>query len=424
LSKIPERTYSDSGKAELKDKNNTIDNGELMIEVIINKCTGCGLCLKACAYDAIVIEDKTAEINTDKCTLCGACVSACPFEAIFIRKEQKEMIDKKDYKGVWVYAEQREGVLAPVVFELLGKGSELAAIRECELTAVLLGYQVDHLTEELIEHGADKVIIVDDAELQHFVDQTYTRAFTTLAEKYKPEIILAGASVIGRSFIPRVAVELKTGLTADCTGLDIDEETGNLLQTRPAFGGNIMATILTPNHRPQMATVRHKVMNPLPRNSERSGTVISETIAFEDFDTETYFLSFTKDITQTLNLVEANFVVSGGRGLKEKKNFAIIEELAKTLGAAVGASRAAVDAEWITYPHQVGQTGKTIKPRIYIAAGISGAIQHLAGMQSSDYIIAINKDRDAPIFKIADFGIVGDLFEIIPLLTKKLQANE
>jgi len=395
-----------------------------MIEVIVNKCTGCGLCLKACAYDAIVIEEKTAEINTDKCTLCGACVSACPFEAIFIRKDQKEAVNKEDYKGIWVYAEQREGVLAPVVFELLGKGSELAAIRECELTAVLLGYQVDHLTEELIEHGADKVIIVDDAELQHFVDQTYTRAFTTLTEKYKPEIVLAGATVIGRSFIPRVAVELKTGLTADCTGLDIDEESGNLLQTRPAFGGNIMATILTPNHRPQMATVRHKVMTPLTRDSERSGTVISETIAFEDFETETNFLSFTKDMTQTLNLVEANFVVSGGRGLKEKKNFTIIEELAKSLGAAVGASRAAVDAEWITYPHQVGQTGKTIKPRIYIAVGISGAIQHLAGMQSSDYIIAINKDRDAPIFKIADFGIVGDLFEILPQLTKKLQANE
>ena len=393
-----------------------------MIEVITNKCVGCKLCLKACAYEAIVIEDKTAEIIADKCTLCGACVSACPFEAIFIRKEQQEAINKDDYQGIWVYAEQREGIIAPVVLELLGKGSELAATRECELTAVLLGYQVEHLTEELIAYGADKVIIVDDPELHNFVDQTYTKAFVELAGKYKPEIILAGATVAGRSFIPRVAIELKTGLTADCTGLAIDEETGNLLQTRPAFGGNIMATILTPNHRPQMATVRHKVMTPLVKDVERSGTIISETVAFENYDSKAQFMEFQKDLTQTLNLTEANFVVSGGRGLKEKKNFVLIEELAKVLDAAVGASRAAVDAEWISYPHQVGQTGKTIKPRIYIAVGISGAVQHLAGMQSSDYIIAINKDTNAPIFKIADVGIVGDLFEILPKLTKRLQT--
>lgn len=395
-----------------------------MIEVIVNKCVGCNLCLKSCAYDAIIIEDKTAEIIAEKCTLCGACVSACPFEAIFIRKEQKEIVNKEDYNGIWVFAEQRDGILAPVVLELLGKGSELAATRECELTAVLLGHQVEHLTEELIAYGADKVILVDDPELHNFIDQTYTKALVFIAKKYKPEIILAGATVLGRSFIPRVAVELETGLTADCTGLAIDEETGDLLQTRPAFGGNIMATILTPNHRPQMATVRHKVMTPLDKDYDRSGAVISETVPFEEYETGTEFLGFHKDLTQTLNLTEANFVVSGGRGLKEKKNFALLEELAKVLDAAVGASRAAVDAEWISYPHQVGQTGKTIKPRIYLSVGISGAIQHLAGMQSSDYIIAINKDKDAPIFKIADFGIVGDLFEIIPKLTKKLQAVE
>jgi electron transfer flavoprotein alpha subunit len=206
--------------------------------------------------------------------------------------------------------------------------------------------------------------------------------------------------------------------------LAIDDETGNLLQTRPAFGGNIMATILTPNHRPQMATVRHKVMTPLKRDFERSGTIVSETVVFENYDSKAEYIEYQKDITQTLNLTEANFVVSGGRGLKEKKNFLLIEDLAKILDAAVGASRAAVDAEWVSYPHQVGQTGKTIKPRIYIAVGISGAVQHLAGMQSSDYIIAINKDTNAPIFKIADFGVVGDLFEILPKLTKKLQTQE
>ncbi|MCB5230286.1 MAG: electron transfer flavoprotein subunit alpha [Candidatus Cloacimonas sp.] len=395
-----------------------------MIEVIVSKCVGCGLCLKACAYDAIVIENKTAEIIADKCTLCGACVSACPFDAIFIRKDQQVAVNKDDYKGIWVFAEQRDGNLAPVVLELLGKGSELAAVKEVELSAVLIGHNVEGLAKELIAYGADKVIAVDQPELEHFNDQLYTKVLTEISEKYKPEIILAGATVIGRSFIPRVAVELHTGLTADCTGLAIDEENGNLLQTRPAFGGNIMATILTPNHRPQMATVRHKVMDPLPKDNERTGTVINETIDLSKYDNKTKYISFEHDETQTLNIAEANLVISGGRGLKEKKNFAMIEELAKVLGAAVGASRAAVDAEWVSYPHQVGQTGKTIKPRVYVACGISGAIQHLAGMQSSDYIIAINKDPDAPIFKAADLGIVGDIFEILPKLTKKFQLKE
>lgn len=394
-----------------------------MIEIIVNKCTGCKLCLKACAYDAIVINDKLAEIVTEKCTLCGACVSACPFEAIIIRKEQQPVIDKTQYKGVWVYAEQRDGILAPVVSELLGKGTELAQDLDCELTAVLLGYNIGHLTEELIGYGADKVIVIDDPLLENFVDQPYSKALTDIAKRYQPEIILAGATVIGRSFFARTAIELKTGLTADCTGLEIDPESKDLLQTRPAFGGNIMATILTPNHRPQMATVRHKVMTPLEKDPDRSGIVLEESFDFDYDSQRAFFKEFQKDETQTLNLTEANFVVSGGRGLKDKKNFVLIENLARVLDAAVGASRAAVDSEWITYPHQVGQTGKTIKPRIYIASGISGAIQHLAGMQSSDYIIAINKDPDAPIFKVADLGIVGDLFEILPGLTKKLQEG-
>jgi electron transfer flavoprotein alpha subunit len=214
---------------------------------------------------------------------------------------------------------------------------------------------------------------------------------------------------------------LHTGLTADCTGLEIDPETGNLLQTRPAFGGNIMATIITPNHRPQMATVRHKVMDALPRDDSRKGEIIKEQIDFSDLEDKSFWLGFEKEKTTLVNITEANIIVSGGRGLKEAKNFALLEELAEALGGAVGASRAAVDAEWIPYSHQVGQTGKTVKPKIYIAVGISGAIQHLAGMSSSDYIIAINKDPDAPIFKVADLGIVGDLFEIVPLITKKVK---
>ena len=392
-----------------------------MIEVIREKCVGCELCLKACAFDAIVINDKIAEIDLDKCTLCGACVSACPFDAIIIRKFGQEAIDRSLYKDIWVFAEQKNNEIAPVVFELLGKGSKLAEQRECNLVAVLLGNQVEELSKELIAYGADKVILVDDLRLKDFLDLPYSKALTELAKKYKPEIILSGASVIGRSFIPRVAVELHTGLTADCTGLEIDGETNNLMQTRPAFGGNILATIVTPNHLPQMATVRHKVMDPLDRDDSRKGEIIVENIDFSELKDDTKFLEFVKDESQMVNLTEADLVVAGGRGLKSKENFAIIEDLAKTIDGAIGASRASVDADWISYPHQVGQTGKTIKPKIYIAVGISGAIQHLAGMQSSDYIIAINKDSDAPIFKVADLGLVGDLFEIIPQITKKMK---
>ncbi|MCD6176221.1 MAG: electron transfer flavoprotein subunit alpha [Candidatus Cloacimonetes bacterium] len=392
-----------------------------MIEVIREKCIGCELCLKACAYDAIVIKDKVAEIDMDKCTLCGACVSACPFDAIIIRKFGQEKIDRSQFKDIWIFAEQKNNEIAPVVFELLGKGSELAEQRECDLVAILMGHNIEDLSKELIAYGADKVIMVDDPRLKDFLDLPYTKTLSELAYKYKPEIILSGASVMGRSFIPRVAVELHTGLTADCTGLEIDPDTTNLLQTRPAFGGNILATIVTPNHLPQMATVRHKVMDPLEKDDSRKGIVIKEIIDFSGLKDDTKFLGFIKDESQMVNLVEADLVVTGGRGLKNKDNFVIIEDLAKVLNGAIGASRASVDANWISYPHQVGQTGKTIKPKIYIAVGISGAIQHLAGMQSSDYIIAINKDPDAPIFKVADLGLVGDLFEIVPQITKKLR---
>jgi len=392
-----------------------------MIEVISEKCVGCGACLKACAYDAIKVEAKLAEIDIDKCVLCGACVQACPFDAIVIRKAAQSVLDKSQYNGIWVYAEQRDGVVAQVVHELLGKGRELADQLSCELSAVLLGYNLNGIAEELFAYGADQVIQIDDPALQHFRDERYSEALSHLAEKYKPAIILAGATVVGRSFIPRVAIDLHTGLTADCTGLEIDSETGNLMQTRPAFGGNIMATIITANHRPQMATVRHKVMNPIVRDDTRNGIVLHEEFNFELEEDVTSFISFDKEKTNLVNITDANVIVSGGRGIKDAKNFAMIEELAEALDGAVGASRAAVDSEWIAYSHQVGQTGKTVKPSVYIAIGISGAIQHLAGMSSADYIIAVNKDPDAPIFKVADLGIVGDLFEVVPKLTKRIK---
>lgn len=392
-----------------------------MIEVVFEKCVGCGKCLKACAYDAITVVDKLAVIDIDKCVLCGACVQACPFDAILIRKKSVEHIDKSAYSGIWVFVEQREGVVAGVSYELLGKGRELADQLSCNLSAVLFGSELGSLAEELIYYGADQVIEIDDPALKNFRDERYSEALIYLAQKYHPAIILTGATVMGRSFIPRVAVKLNTGLTADCTGLSIDDETGNLMQTRPAFGGNIMATILTANHRPQMATVRHKVMDPLPRDDTRSGTVIREEFSFELEEDQTRFISFEKEKTNLINITDASIIVSGGRGVKDAKNFAMLEELAEALDGAVGASRAAVDSEWIAYSHQVGQTGKTVKPSIYIAVGISGAIQHLAGMSSADYIVAINKDPDAPIFKVADLGIVGDLFELVPKLIKRIK---
>jgi electron transfer flavoprotein alpha subunit len=393
--------------------------GESMIEVIEKDCVGCGVCRKACAYGAITIVDKTAEIDTDKCTLCGSCVSACPFGAIFVRRTSR-VVETAESAGIWVFAEQRHGQIAPVSLELLGKARELADDSGQQLTAILFGHKIEELATSLVHHGADRVLVVDHPQLADFLDIPYAYALTELIHRHHPEIVLSGATAMGRSFIPRVAVQVHTGLTADCTGLVLDPDNGNLLQTRPAFGGNIMATIRTPDHRPQMATVRHKVMTPLAQDPTRVGSVVREEIEFPAQPME--FLESVQDEGQTVQLAEADFVVSGGRGLKEAKNFEMLRELAAQLDAAVGASRAAVDAEWIAYPHQVGQTGKTIKPTVYLAVGISGAIQHLAGMQSSDYIIAINKDPDAPIFKVADFGIVGDLFEIIPRLTRKLKG--
>ncbi|MDZ4121378.1 MAG: electron transfer flavoprotein subunit alpha, partial [Candidatus Cloacimonadaceae bacterium] len=281
-----------------------------MIEVITEKCVGCGACIRACAYEAITVSDKLADINTDRCTLCGACVQSCPFDAIVIRRKTVQQINKSDFRGIWVFAEQREGVIAPVVYELLGKGRELAEQMETELSAILFGDGIEGLPQDLIAHGADQVIYVNDPALKHFRDERYAKALSQIASKYKPAIILAGATVIGRSFIPRVAIQIHTGLTADCTGLQYDPETDNLLQTRPAFGGNIMATIITPNHRPQMATVRHKVMNPLERDDTRSGIVIREQVVFE-FDTdETVWLGFEKEKTSLVNISEANVIIA------------------------------------------------------------------------------------------------------------------
>ena len=392
------------------------------IEVLEDRCVGCGLCVKACLYDAIEMVDDVAVIK-DNCTLCGACVEPCKFDAIILRKSHRESAPLGDFKGVWVVAEQRDGEIHGVSFELLGKGRELADLRGASLSAVLLGSGVTESASELVAHGADTVYVVDHPALEHYLDEPYANAVAALIDKHRPEIVLTGATSVGRSLIPRVAIQVRAGLTADCTGLDIDEEEGLLLQTRPAFGGNIMATIVCPNHRPQMSTVRHKVMTALEPDPSRKGEVVVEELPATLFETSTEFVEFVKDMSSTINIAEADIIVSGGRGLGGPENFGLLQDLADAVGGAVGASRAAVDAGWIPYSHQVGQTGKTVQPRLYFACGISGAVQHLAGMQSSDIIVAINKDPDAPIFKVATYGIVGDVFEILPLLTKKLAAE-
>ncbi|HAT72785.1 MAG TPA: electron transfer flavoprotein subunit alpha [Elusimicrobia bacterium] len=391
------------------------------IRILLDKCTGCTLCVKACPFGAIHMADRKAVIDMAKCTLCGACAAACRFSAIELKKAGGPKKDLSAYKDVWVFCEQKKGVIQSISFELLGEGRKLADKLGVKLCAVLLGSGMGDAAGKLGERGADKVYLVDHPSLNSYQDDPYTEVLVKLAEEYRPEVILCGATTIGRSLVSRVAIKIDAGLTADCTELDIDLKERLLLQTRPAFGGNIMATIITPNHRPQMATVRHKVMNEAPLQSGRLAEIISKAYPGEIFASRTRLLNIVEEIGATVNISEADAIVAGGRGMGGKENFSMLEELARVLGGAVGASRSAVDADWIPYSHQVGQTGKTVVPKLYIACGISGQIQHLIGMQSSKIIVAINKDPDAPIFKVATYGIVGDAGEIVPALTREFQ---
>ena len=382
-----------------------------------NKCVGCGACVPACPFDAIVMQEGKAYI-TEKCTMCGACISVCPVEAIYREEiERTVSMDKTEYKGVWVFAEQSEGQVKGVAHELLGEARKLADELGEEVAAVLIGNQIAGMTSELIASGADKVYLVEGPEYSHYDTEAYTVAFVDLIKTYKPAAVLVGATNDGRDLGPRVAARTRTGLCADCTGLGIDPETRLVIWTRPAFGGNIMADILCPDHRPQMGTVRPKVFKRPVADPSRTGEVIKVASKVKAEDLKVKLLEIISVCTSNCKLEEADIIVSGGRGMNKPENFAAIEELANVLGGAVGASRAAVDAGWKPALHQVGQTGKTVGPKIYFACGISGAIQHLAGMSSSDTIIAINKDLDAPIFKVADYGIVGDVMEVLPLLT-------
>lgn len=391
------------------------------IKVKPEKCDGCRICIEKCPFGAIEIDVNGKAFINEKCNLCKICIKACPLKAIEIigEKEKKKILEGK---GIWFFAETKQNKLSHVSFELLNCAKTISAQINEEVCAALFYPKGEELANQLISRGADKVYLVQDEMLVDFHQDIYVCLLSNLILKYKPNIFLASATMVGRSFIPQVAARIKTGLTADCTEIKIDPKTKLLLQIRPTFGGNLMAMIKCENHRPQMATIRPKALDEAVVIPGYKGEII-----YEDYGTFSpscrVELLKKEQAEQTVDLQDAEIIVSGGRGLQEGKNFAMIKRLADLLGGTVGSSRAAVDAGWIGYPHQVGQTGKTVKPKLYIACGISGAIQHLAGMQTSDYIIAINKDPNAPIFKVANLGVVGDIFEVIPAMIKKLERK-
>lgn len=418
----------------------------MAIRVIKDACRGCKMCIKACPFQAIDMDGKLAVIN-EKCTACNACIPACPFKAIE-KTGDDEVVDLSAYKNVWVFAEQRDGKLMGVARELIGEGRRLAKeiSNDTEICAVLVGDGIEGLAKECFEYGAEKVYLLEDPLLKNFTTDAYTKVITEAIHEYKPEIVLYGATHIGRDLAPRIAARCNTGLTADCTKLDVsvksyidycdkyttldtssldanDPDKG-IKQTRPAFGGNLMATIICPKTRPQMSTVRPGVMSKRERDPKASGEVIKIDVKIADADIRTKIVKIVKAAKEMVSLTDAEIICSGGRGLGGPDGFKLIKEFADKVGGVVGSSRACVDNGWIDHSHQVGQTGTTVKPRIYFACGISGAIQHLAGMQSSEIIVAINKDPEAAIFDVADYGIVGDLYKVIPQIIEEWDNAE
>jgi electron transfer flavoprotein alpha subunit/NAD-dependent dihydropyrimidine dehydrogenase PreA subunit len=394
-----------------------------LLEIDKDKCIGCGACIDACPFGALSLVDDKVVVN-DKCTGCGACLLTCPMYALSLPEQSplKTADNLAAYSGVWVWVEQFRGKTGDISLEMLGKGRMLADQRKVALTACVLGSNVEHITKEAVSFGADRVFWVDDESLAFYTTAPYASTLVNLVHEYKPEIFLLGASARGRDLAGSIASLLHTGLTADCTSLDINQDNGLLLQTRPAFGGNIMATIICPNHRPQMATVRFRVFEKPVADFQRQGQIvpIKAAMSADQITANVVDSILEKD---EVNLADARVIVSGGHGVGGPDGFEPLRQLADVLGGAVGSSRSAVDAGWISYAHQVGQTGRTVRPDLYIACGISGQIQHLAGMKTSKVIVAINTNPEAPIFNIADYGIVGDLFQIVPALTKQFKKK-
>jgi len=382
-------------------------------------CNACKVCIKICPYGAIEMKDEKAHI-LERCTSCGACLEGCKQEAILSDMEPRVVPDFSDRKGVWVFAEQRDGKLIPASLELLGKAQDLAGQLKQEVSALLLGSGVAGMADTLIKHGADKVHLVEHAALKDYRTIAYTKVLEELVKQYKPNIFLLGATHIGRDLAPRVSRRVGVGLTADCTELTIDPDEGILLQTRPAFGGNVMATIANRYSRPQMATVRPGVMEIRPK-PETKGDVTRHDFALSEAEIGIKVVEKVKEEKKGVNLADAKVIVAGGRGVGEADGFRVIEKLAVALGGGIAGTRVAVEEGWIPADRQVGQTGQSIRPELYIACGISGAIQHRAGMMHSRYIIAINKDSRAPIFQVADWGIVGDLHEVVPEMIRQLK---
>ena len=400
----------------------------MIISIVIDDelCTGCASCVNSCPYGAIEIIENTAIITGD-CNLCGACVDVCPVEAIILEREKYvDKVDKSQYKGVWVIAEHYKEEIHKVAYQLLTKGRELANILNVNLGLVILGHEFDYILEEFGEYGADEVIYVKSSLLKNYYSDLYVKIISELISEHRPEIVLIGATATGRDFAPRVAKRLNSGLTADCTGLDIENKTGNLMQTRPTFGGNIMATIRTPTSRPQMATVRPGIFKAM-KVQKRKVKITKREQNYNEKDSVAKIVKIINKKRAQVNLEDAEIIVAGGRGVGSKEGFKLIKDLAEVLGAEMGGSRVTVELNWLDQDRQVGQTGKTVSPKLYIACGISGAIQHLVGVQNSEIIVAINKDANAPIFNVAHYGIVGDLHEVIPVLIenlKKIKSEE
>ncbi|HCT65526.1 MAG TPA: electron transfer flavoprotein subunit alpha [Lachnospiraceae bacterium] len=382
-----------------------------MANLTINKdlCNGCGVCINSCGNNAITLDNGKAIVN-ENCILCGICVDSCPCNAISIENISQPTKDISNSSGIWVFAEVSQGKLLPVGFELLGKGRALANQKKCSLTAVLLSHSSEAMAKELIYAGADDVLICADKDLHDLREELCTTILCNMIMARNPEILLFGATAFGRSVAPRVAARIQTGLTADCTMLEIDDK-GLLRQTRPAFGGNIMATIICPKTRPQMATVRSGIMEPIHRDTTRIGKIVRVPFPSK-LKTKTKIME-TRLNKSTLNLADAKALIVVGKGIGSKKNMALVNQLADLIGASVGVSRPLVDAGWSEYKHQVGQTGATVAPKVLISLGVSGAIQHLAGIYRAEKIIAVNTDPDAPIFGVCHYKIVADCVEIL-----------